>query len=99
MTSEESLRSLIREKLQNVSLPGDDCTKVFGGVANGEICDACSEAIAKNQLLMECIGEHYPKYLSASHAARCVAYHGVRSHPVPVALVSELLRAVRFIRS
>jgi len=38
-------------------------------------------------------------YLSASHAARCVAYHGVRSHPVPVALVSELLRAVRFIRS
>jgi len=25
----------------------------------------------------------------ASHAARCVACHGVRSHPVPVALVSE----------
>jgi mono/diheme cytochrome c family protein len=23
----------------------------------------------------------------ASHAARCVACHGVRSHPVPVALV------------
>jgi hypothetical protein len=32
-------------------------------------------------------------------AARCVACHGVGSHPVPVALVSELLRAVRFIRS
>src|SRR4029077_15896845 len=27
--------------------------------------------------------------LSASHAARCVACHGVRSHPVPVALVGE----------
>lgn len=61
MTSEESLRSLIREKLQSGILSGDDCTKVFGGVANGETCDACSEAIAKNQLVMECIGEHYPK--------------------------------------
>ena len=28
-------------------------------------------------------------FLSASHAARCVACHGVRSHPVPVALVGE----------
>jgi hypothetical protein len=25
----------------------------------------------------------------ASDAARCVAYHGVRSHPVPVAFVGE----------
>jgi hypothetical protein len=63
VTSEESLRSLIWEKLQSGILPGDDCTKVFGGVANGETCDACSEAIAKNQLVMECIGEHYPKTL------------------------------------
>jgi hypothetical protein len=28
-------------------------------------------------------------FFSASHAARCVACHGVRSHPVPVALVGE----------
>jgi hypothetical protein len=27
--------------------------------------------------------------LPASHAARCVACHGVRSHAVPVALVAE----------
>jgi len=27
--------------------------------------------------------------VSASHAARCVACHGVRSHAVPVALVGE----------
>jgi len=26
---------------------------------------------------------------NASHAARCVACQGVRSHPVPVALVGE----------
>jgi len=29
------------------------------------------------------------RFLSASHAARCVACHGVRSHAVPVALVGE----------
>jgi hypothetical protein len=28
-------------------------------------------------------------FVSASHAARCVACHGVRSHPVPVAVVGE----------
>jgi Domain of unknown function (DUF6538)/Phage integrase SAM-like domain len=28
-------------------------------------------------------------FVNASHAARCVACHGVRSHPVPVALVGE----------
>jgi hypothetical protein len=28
--------------------------------------------------------------ISASNAARCVACHGVRSHPVPVALVGEM---------
>jgi hypothetical protein len=28
-------------------------------------------------------------FFSASHAARCVAFHGVRSHPVLVALVGE----------
>jgi len=26
---------------------------------------------------------------SASHAARCIACQGVRSHPVPVALVGD----------
>jgi hypothetical protein len=28
-------------------------------------------------------------FFSGSHAARCVACNGVRSHPVPVALVGE----------
>jgi hypothetical protein len=31
----------------------------------------------------------YDAILSASHAARCVACQGVRSDPVPVALVDE----------
>jgi len=63
MASEESLRLLIRSELASGALPGHDCTKVFGGVSNGEICDACREAIAKGQLVMDCIGEHYPKTL------------------------------------
>jgi hypothetical protein len=29
--------------------------------------------------------------VSAPHAARCVACHGVRSHPVPVALVGQVI--------
>jgi len=29
------------------------------------------------------------RLFSASHAARCVACHGVRSYPVPAALVGE----------
>jgi hypothetical protein len=28
-------------------------------------------------------------FVNASHAARCIACHGVRSHAVPVALVGE----------
>ena len=63
MASEESLRGLIRSKLASGELPGNDCTKVFGGVSNGEICDACREAVAKGQLVIECIGEHYPNTL------------------------------------
>ena len=63
MESEESLRTLIRGKLASGLLPGQHCTKVLGGPSNGETCDACGEAIAKNQLVMDCIGEHYPKTL------------------------------------
>jgi hypothetical protein len=63
MESEESLRTLIRGKLASGVLPGHDCTKVFGGPSNGETCDACGETVAKNQLVMDCIGEHYPKTL------------------------------------
>ena len=35
------------------------------------------------------IGVGHETLFSASHAARCVARHGVRSHAVPVALVGE----------
>jgi hypothetical protein len=35
------------------------------------------------------LGNHFSALFNASHAARCVACHGVRSHAVPVALVGE----------
>ena len=40
--------------------------------------------------------DHYSvaMLVNASHAARCVACHGVPSHPVPVALVGSLLVVV-----
>jgi hypothetical protein len=61
MKSEEEIRRLIQQKLSTGELPSDECTKVLGGTSNGEICDACGEAVAPNQLVMECIGDHYPK--------------------------------------
>jgi len=63
MSSEESLRLLIRNKLTTGALPGHDCTKIFGGPSSGERCDACGEIIGTDQLMMDCIGEHYPKSL------------------------------------
>ena len=63
MASEESLRILIREKLASGVVPGHECTKIFGGPSNGETCDGCGEVIAKTQLMMDCVGEHYPKTL------------------------------------
>ena len=59
----EPLRPLIRAKLASDILPGHECTKIFGGVSNGETCDACDETVAQGQLVMECVGEHYPKTL------------------------------------
>ena len=63
MMCDETLRALIRGKLTRGELAGDACTKVFGGPASGEMCDACGEAIEATQLLMECIGDHYPRAL------------------------------------
>src|SRR5262249_40274424 len=54
--------------------------------SSGLILDAafgCHESIHR---LLRLIGNIK---FSASHAARCVACHGVRSHPVPVALAGE----------
>jgi hypothetical protein len=61
MTPEKALRRLIRDKLASGLLPADECTKVLGGPANGEACDACGATITKAELLLECIGDRYAK--------------------------------------
>ena len=45
--------SLIREKLKDGRLPYDSMPRFWGGAGNGERCDACDEAIPKEELVME----------------------------------------------
>ena len=98
MTADESLRVLIRGKLASGVLPGHDCTKIFGGPSDGETCDACGEIVGKNQLMMDCIGEHYPKALQFH--VLCF-YIGIRSdeHREPREVVRRLRWSVRHLNS
>ena len=47
------LRHLIQRKLADGRLPRNSIPQVWGGAGNGETCDACEEAVSKQQLLME----------------------------------------------
>ena len=48
-----AIRLLIREKLKDGWLPYDSMPRFWGGAGNGEQCDACDEAISKDELVME----------------------------------------------
>lgn len=50
---QESLRLIIRRKLQNGRLPHDGIRKVESSPSAGETCDACDAIVAMDQLLME----------------------------------------------
>ena len=49
----EAIRTLIRDKLMAGRLPLKKMTRVWGGPADGEVCDACDQPITKQQLVME----------------------------------------------
>jgi hypothetical protein len=49
----ESLRLLIRRKLQNGRLPNDGIKKVWSSRSDGETCDGCDAILSKDQMLME----------------------------------------------
>lgn len=49
----ELLRLLIRTKLLDGRLPSEDMPRVWGGLANGETCDACDEKVEKPALVIE----------------------------------------------
>ena len=50
---QESLRLLIRRKLQNGRLPRNGIKNVWSSPSAGETCDACDATLAQDQLLME----------------------------------------------
>ena len=49
----DSLRVLVREKLQNGRLPFSNMSRFWSGPGHGEVCDACDKPITKQQLVME----------------------------------------------
>lgn len=51
----ESIRAMIRRKLQAGDLPHDSIPRFWGGPSIGEECDACEQLIAADELLMEAI--------------------------------------------
>jgi hypothetical protein len=50
---QESLRLIIRRKLQNGRLPNDGIKKVWSSPSDGETCNACDTILSKDQLVME----------------------------------------------
>jgi hypothetical protein len=50
---QHSLQLLIRHKLANDQLPRNSITRVWGGLGNGETCDACGTSVIRDQLVME----------------------------------------------
>jgi len=50
---QESLRLLIRRKLQDGRLPHDGIKKVWSSGSDGERCDGCDAILSKDQMLME----------------------------------------------
>ena len=49
----EAIRALVREKLRDGRLPFDGIDRLYGGPANGEMCDACDGSIPRQQVIIE----------------------------------------------
>jgi hypothetical protein len=49
----EVIRALVREKLRDGRLPLDSIHRLYGGPADGEMCDACDEPIPRQQVIIE----------------------------------------------
>ena len=76
-------------KLGRGSSPAIGVSLVF--VAGDAQATAHTSSASAQEVGFTCLSFAKPllAYPSASHAARCVACHGVRSHAVPVVLVGE----------
>jgi hypothetical protein len=49
----EDVRPIVRRKLTRGDLPQDSISRFWGGLSNGEDCDACGEPIGRDQLIVE----------------------------------------------
>ena len=49
----EAIRALVRERLRDGRLPFDSIHRLYGGPADGEMCDACDEPIPRQQVIIE----------------------------------------------
>ena len=49
----QSIRPLIRQKLQDGRLPHDRAVRFWARPGTGEMCDACESPIAKDQMAVE----------------------------------------------
>ena len=48
-----ALRRLVSDKLADGRLPLNSIPRVWGGPANGEICNVCDVAVTQHQFIME----------------------------------------------
>lgn len=64
----EALRLLIRTKTADGRLPAEAMPSVWGGLANGETCDACDEKVEKPSLV---IGGQTPQGQAVVFHPRC----------------------------
>jgi hypothetical protein len=51
--AKDSLRLLIREKLDDGRLPPDCDPRVWGGPGNGETCDGCGEIVTRAEMVVD----------------------------------------------
>jgi hypothetical protein len=66
-----ALRIIIRQKLQDGRLPYDGMPRFWGGLADGEMCDACDALIGKEQLVMEGIASTFSNKKAIQLHVRC----------------------------
>ena len=50
---QQGLQLIIRQKLQNGTLPYNSIPRVWGGPGNGEACDACDGIVTKDEWVIE----------------------------------------------
>jgi hypothetical protein len=50
---QQGLQLIIRQKLQNGTLPYNSIPRVWGGPGNGEACDACDGIIPRDEWVIE----------------------------------------------